>query len=99
MDVIFNELALKEFNDAVAFYELEVSSLGETFNEEIKKSIKRIVEYSKAWSVERGDVRKYLLHKFPYKILYSIETNHIYIIAIAHLHRKPEYWVSRAKHS
>lgn len=28
MDVIFNELALEEFNDAVSYYELEVSGLG-----------------------------------------------------------------------
>jgi plasmid stabilization system protein ParE len=97
MDVIFNELALEEFNDAISYYELEVSGLGTTFSEEIRKAIKRITEYPKAWSVEKGDVRKHLLHKFPYKILYSIESNHIYIIAIAHLHRKPNYWVDRHK--
>ena len=95
MEVIFNELALKEFNDAIAYYELEVSGLGETFKEEIKKSIKRIIVYPKAWSIEKGEVRKHLLHKFPYKILYSIESNHIYLVAVAHLHRRPNYWIER----
>lgn len=61
----------------------------------VKKSIKRIIEYPKASSIERGDVRKCLLHKFPYKILYSMEDDHILIIAIAHLHRKPDYWIER----
>lgn len=97
MDVIFNELALEEFNDAVSYYELEISGLGAAFREEIRKAIKRITEYPKSWSVEKGDVRKHLLHKFPYKISYSIESDHIYIIAIAHLHRKPDYWVDRYK--
>lgn len=32
----------------------------------------RIAAYPKAWSVERGEIRKCLLHKFPYKLLYSI---------------------------
>ena len=75
--VIFNELAKYEFGDAVEFYELEQSGLGGRFKEEIKKSIKRIVEYPNAWSVERGEIRKYLVHKFPYKILYSIEEDQI----------------------
>ena len=95
MDVIFNELALNELNDAIAYYELQVKNLGGRFKNEIKNAIKRIIEYPKTWSIEKGDVRKYLLHKFPYKILYSIESDHIYIIAIAHQHRKPSYWVER----
>ncbi|MCP4130992.1 MAG: type II toxin-antitoxin system RelE/ParE family toxin [bacterium] len=95
MNIIFDEIAQNELHDTIVFYELEVSGLGEKFREEIKKSIERIINYPEAWSVEIGDVRKYLLHKFPYKILYSIETDYIYIIAIAHLHRRPNYWIDR----
>jgi plasmid stabilization system protein ParE len=95
MKVIFNELAKIELEDAVEFYELEYLGLGIRFKEEIKKSVKRIVEYPKAWSLEAGEIRKYLVHKFPYKILYSIEKDHIFIIAIAHQHRTPNYWVDR----
>lgn len=93
--VIFNELAKYEFGDAVEFYELEQSGLGGRFKEEIKKSIKRIVGYPNAWSVERGEIRKYLVHKFSCKILYSIEQDHICIIAVAHQHRRPNYWINR----
>ncbi len=32
---------------------------------------------------------------FPYNILYSIHENTILIIAIAHHHREPDYWVDR----
>ncbi|MEW6501172.1 MAG: hypothetical protein AB1456_06765 [Thermodesulfobacteriota bacterium] len=38
-------------------------------------------------------MRKTFVHRFPYKILYSIEPDHLFIIAIAHQHRKPDYWV------
>ncbi len=55
----------------------------------------RIYEYHEAWAKEKNDVRRYFLHKFPYKILYSIESDYIYIIAVAHCHRKPEYWIER----
>ena len=95
MKVIFSKYAKQELNDAVHYYELEHEGLGRRFKEEVKKAAIRISEYPKAWSVERGDVRKCLLHKFPYKLLYSIEEDHIIVIAVAHQHRKPDYWIER----
>jgi len=93
MRVIFSKLAKQELEDAANYYELEFSGLGKKFREEIKKAIELIVEHPESWSIERGDVRKGLLHKFPYKLLYSIEEDHIFVIAVAHQHRKPDYWI------
>ena len=93
--VIFNEFAKYEFEDAIGFYELEYSGLGERFKEEIRRAVGRVVEYPEAWPVKRKNIREYLVHKFPYKILYSIEYDHIYVIALAHRHRKPNYWIDR----
>jgi len=95
MQIIFNELAKDELNEAVDFYNFELPGSGNSFKEEIKKSINRILEYPTAWPTITQDIRKYILHKFPYKILYSIEKDHIYIIAIAHQHRKPNFWIDR----
>ena len=95
MNVIFDKLARLELEDAREFYDLEVPGLGKRFQKEVKLGIRRICEYPLAWTKERGDVRKYILHKFPYKILYSIEEGYIYIIAIAHGHRRPDYWIDR----
>ncbi|MEW6379944.1 MAG: type II toxin-antitoxin system RelE/ParE family toxin [bacterium] len=95
MKIIFTELAKAELLDAVAYYELEYEGLGKKFKEEVNASILRINQFPTAWSVECGEVRKCLMHKFPYKILYSIEEDHILIIAIAHQHRKPDYWVDQ----
>ena len=97
MKVIFSKYAKLELEDATHFYELEYKGLGRRFKKEVKNAATRISEYPKAWSVERGDVRKCLLHKFPYKLLYSIEEAHIFIIAVAHQHRKPDYWIDRTK--
>ncbi len=95
MRVIFSRYARQELDDATRYYEMEYHGLGARFREEVRKAAKRISEYPEAWSVERGDVRKCILHKFPYKLLYSIEKDHILIIAVAHQHRKPDYWVER----
>jgi len=95
MDVIFDKLARLELDNAAEYYELEVPGLGLRFLEEIKLGIRRILEYPNAWAIEKEDIRRYVLHKFPYKILYSNETDYVYIIAIAHGHRRPNYWIER----
>ena len=95
MRVIFTRIARQELEDAVRYYELEYSGLGHRFKEEVKKAALRIAEYPQAWSIERGEVRKCLLHKFPYKLMYSVEEGHILVIAVAHQHRKPDYWIGR----
>ena len=95
MRVIFTKLASQELEDAVRYYELEYSGLGRRFKEEVRKAALRIAAYPQAWSIECGEVRKCLLHKFPYKLMYSVEGNHILVIAVAHQHRNPDYWVDR----
>ena len=97
MKVIFLKYAKQELDDAIQFYELEFSGLGQRFREEVKNTVSRIVEYPEAWPLERGDIRKCMLHKFPYVFLYSIEKMHVVFIAVAHQHRKPEYWIDREK--
>lgn len=95
MRVIFTRLARQELEDSVRYYELEYPGLGRRFKEEVRQAALRIAAYPGAWSVERGDVRKCLLHRFPYKLLYSVEKNYILVIAVAHQHRKPDYWIGR----
>lgn len=95
MKIIFSRLAKQELDDAISYYELEDTGLGRRFKQEVRKAALRIAAYPEAWSVERGEGRKCLLHKFPHKLLYSVEKDQILIIAVAHLHRKPDYWIEK----
>lgn len=95
MKVIFSKYAKQELEDAVDFYETEFAGLGIKFKREVKEATIRVIRHPEAWSIERGEIRKYILHHFPFKLLYSIENDHIFVIAVAHQHRKPEYWIDR----
>ena len=97
MKIIIAKIAQQEFNEAKEFYEIEQAGLGVRFAKEIKNSILRIKQYPSAWPIEQGEVRHYLVHKFPYKILYSIQQDSIILLAFAHQHRKPDYWIDRIK--
>ncbi len=69
MKVIFSKISQQELIDAVLYYELEYQGLGKRLKEEVRKSIIRISEYPEAWSIERGEIRKCIIHKFPLKLL------------------------------
>ncbi len=97
MKIEILEIARLELITAKEFYELGQSGLGVRFENEIKQALLRIQQYPKAWSSERKEIRRYLVHRFPYKILYSIQKEIIVILAFAHLHRKPDYWITRTK--
>jgi plasmid stabilization system protein ParE len=93
MRVFFSDFARRELDDAAEYLELEFEGLGDDFRAEVKLAVERIARHPLAWSVERGEIRKCLLHKFPYKLLYSIESDHILLLAVAHQHREPNYWI------
>ena len=95
MTIAFLPIAKTELDDAVEYYNLELPGLGTEFKDEVKSSLKRIILFPEAWSTVRLDIRKCILHRFPYNILYTIEEDHILILAIAHHHRNPEYWIER----
>ena len=93
MNILISEFAQKELNDGIFYYELQQRGLGLRFKREVRESINRIKKNPDAWPKERGEVRKYLVHKFPFKILYSVQDQNIIILAIGHQHRKPGYWI------
>ena len=95
MKIEFLPEAKAELDDAVGYYELQIEGLGDTFKDTARSTIKRVATFPTAWTEIRPSIRRCIMHKFPYNVLYSIEENCILIIAIAHHHRKPNYWIDR----
>ena len=81
----------KELIHALNYYEECSPGLGADFSHEVYSTIKQIIAHPKAWTILEDEVRRNLLNRIPYGILYSIEENSIFILAIMHLHRDPDY--------
>ncbi len=79
MKIIFAEIAVKELLQARSFYEVEVAGLGEKFSNEIKNALKRISNFPTACPILKNEIRKCVVKKFPYNLLYSIEQDFILI--------------------
>ena len=94
-DIKILDAAEEELDEAFEYYEYEMEGLGKRFLKEFRKGLNRIIAYTKAWRPVKGNVRKCVLKKFPYNIIYAIEPDLIIILAVAHQHRKPNYWADR----
>jgi hypothetical protein len=96
MLIKIHELAAKEFDEAIEWYELQTEGLGKRFKKAVIEQINKIKKHPGWYLVEADDIYKAYVPKFPYKILFTIDNNkNIIIWAIAHMHRKPWYWQSR----
>ncbi len=95
MKIVFLSVAELELVSAIQYYEEKEVGLGLRFYAEIKSTLNRILTYSQAWRMLSLNTRRCRTKVFPYGVIYEIRTDEILIIAVAHLHRKPEYWKSR----
>ena len=93
--VVFDPDARAEFLDAVRYYEEHQKGLGLRFRIAVETAVYLVSENPFLYRLLKAPFRRCLLLKFPYSIIYSIEPDYIYIIALAHNKRKPEYWLKR----
>lgn len=82
---------------AVKYYEVCQVGLGRRFRYLIESATKKISETPFIYRTLKAPFRRYLLQKFPYSIFYSIEPDHIRIVAVAHNKCRPGYWSKRVQ--
>jgi plasmid stabilization system protein ParE len=87
--------AEQEMLEAASYYESQAAGLGEDYLSEIERAVASIAESPNTWPIIGGKLRRRLVRRFPFGILYSVEPEEIVIIAVAHLRRKPGYWRER----
>ena len=95
MRIEFHPAARLEFIEAVDYYECRSLGLGKEYADEIEAALQSITEDPQRWRCLEEDVRRKLLKRFPYGVLYTVETDYLLIIALMHFRRKPGYWRQR----
>ncbi|WP_298914281.1 type II toxin-antitoxin system RelE/ParE family toxin [uncultured Nostoc sp.] len=94
--IVFHPLAEQELVDVASYYEEQNQGLGLDYLTEVEGAINLLMRYPAAGVVVRGFVRRLILPKFPYSLLYRVvDDDLIRILAIAHHKRKPVYWIGR----
>jgi plasmid stabilization system protein ParE len=95
--------ATEEFDAATDWYEARRAGLGLEFIDSIETAVQQILEKPGVGGPVPGvdsklSVRRLLLRKFPYAVVYVESDDEILIVAFSHGHRKPGYWRDRLPH-
>ena len=95
MKAEFHPTASEEIVGTTAYYEGEVPGLGERFIAEVERIVEVLCDQPKIGQSVGEELRRILLARFPYSLIYSIEPERIWVIAVAHHRRRPGYWQER----
>jgi plasmid stabilization system protein ParE len=87
----------EELTEAIAYYEEIETGLGLRLKEETRAAILWIQTNPDLPRLRPKGYRRVNLKVFPYYIAYFIWDERIWILAVAHVRRRPEYWVERKK--
>ncbi len=95
MKVIILQQAFEEFNDAIEYYGEKQNGLGLKLKEDVDHHVKWILRNSNVPKIRVAGYRRVNFRVFPYYTAYTIKDKIIWIIAIAHSYRIPQYWIKR----
>jgi toxin ParE1/3/4 len=89
--LVVHKTAATELVESKTFYNKRVLGLGIEFETEVLTTFDLILENPKAFPIIQSPIRKVVLKRFPFVILYSVENNVIIILHVFHTSRNPQY--------
>ena len=92
--------ARAEAVESADYYERQQAGLGAQFTDVVEVHLAKIKHtpqrFAKLETTRlKADIRRCLLPRFPYLIIYEIVDDHIHVLAVAHASRRPDYWIKR----
>jgi plasmid stabilization system protein ParE len=91
----FLSVADDEMAEAATFYEAQGIGLGSDFLDDVQQAIDRLRNHPEIGTNVGDNLRRTLLLRFPFSLIYSVEAEEILIVSVAHHRRRPGYWRSR----
>ncbi len=89
MNVRFLSEAKNEMDDAFLWYEEQVTGLGYDFLGAVDDGIYLISSFPNSYEVVRDELRRCILKRFPFCVIYGVENDVIVVVAVAHMKKFP----------
>ncbi len=94
--VKFLRSAAVEADEAVIWHEEREAGLGRQFREAVEMAVESIQRHPTAFPVvHEKDFRRVVVNKFPYIIIYLVESTSILVVSVFHTSRDPMIWRGR----
>ncbi|WP_420129528.1 type II toxin-antitoxin system RelE/ParE family toxin [Longimicrobium sp.] len=92
MRVRYSALARADIRDAKAFYRKENETIPARLAAELRHALRRIRENPQSGAPYELGTRRFILSRFPYAVVYYPTLEGIYVVAVQHHSRDPDYW-------
>jgi plasmid stabilization system protein ParE len=94
--VIVNQEAEADLAEAKAYYDCRRAGLGEEFLTCVEDVLGRLGQTPAMHAKVFQDLRRALVHRFPYAVFYRLDDDQVTVVAVYHTHRDPRGWQGRA---
>lgn len=95
--VVVRRPAKADVRSAARWYELQRTGLGREFVSEVDGVLNRVSENPFQYQALHRELRRAIVHRFPYGVFYRIQGRRIVVFCVMHLHQDPVVWRSRVQ--
>lgn len=93
--IIFRREVAGDLAAAIVWYRNNRPGLDEAFQREFKATLAAIERNPLQYQVVEGEMRRVMLHGFPYAVMYTVTEQQILIVGCRHTRRNPAEWKKR----
>lgn len=91
----FHPEAKEDFRDALRWYRTQSPIASAEFRKTVSGAIRNVAQSPQLWPKYLHGTRRFVIHRFPFSVVYLDDPDILTIIAVAHSKRKPGYWKHR----
>lgn len=97
LPIFFLPEAEEDLLHARKWYEERQIGLGDDFIFQVEAALFSVQENPGAFPLMYKEIRRVLIHRFPYGVFYIVKEAGIFVLAVLHCRRDPKKWRSRSK--
>jgi len=86
-----------ELTEAAAYLERQRDGYGDRFIAAFDSAREFLIDHPRSGRAARFGIRAWPIEGFPYSIVYALNSDEVFIVAVAHHRRRPGYWRSRLR--
>lgn len=97
MKLRYLSVARAEFREAIGWYRARSIGAARHFNTEVKVAESLLSQHPRIGRRVVADARSLCVNDFPFSLIYTIESDELLVVAVAHHSRRPGYWMDRLR--
>jgi plasmid stabilization system protein ParE len=96
LKVTWHGEARRELREAVAYYRDQAGlDVARGFRFAAMRAAERLLDYPDLGANAGHGARRFVVHDYPYTLIYRAQPESLTILAVAHQSRRPRYWAGR----